>query len=332
MLKRVILGVILALFPLVISTPEIAYADTCKVEAFGQSLNSGVSASCQTQSQGSTNQGTQNSSDGPSCFSPSGEQIACWVDGFYWNAALGYYCVHANDGPDSLRWDGHRDSQGNPIGTLYYCTKANGWKYFLYIWAPGSPQTPDLPGVDVVGLVRTAVASLHLKSPTVGVGAFTYRGYEQWGLTWWVGAPMWLLVGPDDPLQWGTHTLSASEGGVSVTATVTATRVSFDPGDGSTAVTCKKPGTLRPWLPDDPLDHHSPSGCEHTYLHTNELGNPDSRFEVSATVTWTVTWTATTGQAGTFTLTTTSSENPTIHVGELRVVRVPNPDEARRGR
>jgi hypothetical protein len=71
-----------------------------------------------------------------------------------------------------------------------------------------------------------------LKPPTVGVGAFVYDRYEEWGLSWWVGAPMWLWVDDRDDLQWGTHEISGEDAGLSVSASVRATSVSFDPGNG----------------------------------------------------------------------------------------------------
>ncbi|MDR0487852.1 MAG: hypothetical protein LBG99_00335, partial [Propionibacteriaceae bacterium] len=109
-------------------------------------------------------------------------------------------------------------------------------------------------------------------------------------------------------------------------ATTTSTSITYNLGDGNT-VTCHNPGTPRPWNPNDPLTRTSPTGCQHTYTTTNQLGNPNSRYTVNATVTWTTTWTATTGQSGTFTTTTTSTNNPTIHIGELTVIQIPNPGE-----
>jgi len=58
---------------------------------------------------------------------------------------------------------------------------------------------------------------------------------------------------------------------------------------------------------------------------TNKLGDVNSRYTVTASVTWNVTWSTTDGQYGTFTMDMTSTDNPTIHVGELYVVRVPDP-------
>ncbi|MDR0283429.1 MAG: hypothetical protein LBI33_00840 [Propionibacteriaceae bacterium] len=232
------------------------------------------------------------------------------------------YCHVINRPASDPNWERHRDAAGNPQGTLLGCfsgyVRSDGSE--MVVWIPGSASSPGRAGTDPVTVARTAVASLQLHAPTVGVGAFVYDGYEEWSLSWWVGAPMWLWVDKSDPLQWGAHTISASDGGLTVTATVTAATVSFDPGDGSPPMVCRSAGTVRPWDPYDPLDHHSPSGCEHTYMHTNELGNINSRYVVSATVTWNVTWSSSDGQVGSFTTTVASTDQASIHVGQLRAV------------
>jgi hypothetical protein len=145
---------------------------------------------------------------------------------------------------------------------------------------------------------------------------------------------MWLWVDATDPLQWGSHTLSATAGALTATATITATQSRYDVGDGTPVIVCRNPGTPRPWDPKAPLKEESPSGCQHRYMRTNELGNIDSRYTVSAEVVWEVIWSATDGEHGYFTMIVSSDDNPhvdnpTIHVGELRAVLVPNPDPPR---
>ncbi|MCL2482127.1 MAG: hypothetical protein FWF43_01670 [Propionibacteriaceae bacterium] len=239
----------------------------------------------------------------------------------WWSSTYNTYCEVVAWSANSPLWKGHLNASGEPQGTMYRCeVSVAGVLKQAYVWADTGPSTPAKPGVDPVTLVRSAVSSLDLHPPTVGVSAYTYPGYEDWGLSWWVGAPMWLWVDATDPLQWGTHTITASQDSLTVTATVTPSQVSFDPGDANGLVTCKTPGTPRPWDPNDPLSHHSPTGCEHTYLTTNTLGDTTSRYTVSATVSWSVAWSTNDGQSGSFTTTTSSTSNPAIHVGELRVV------------
>ena len=243
-------------------------------------------------------------------------------------SAYQMYCRVASDLPLDLSvWKEHRDAKGQPIGTLFSCVVGDFFTKFalVYRWSPDPPVTPPRAGSDPVVSVRSAIAALGLHPPAVGVGAYVYRGYTEWGLTWWVGAPMWLWIDRNDPLQWGTHTVTASVEGGSVTATVKAVKVEFDPGDGGGPVVCLTPGTSRPWDPNDLLEDHSPSNCEYRYPHTNKLGDKNSRFSVSASVTWDVRWSSSDGQYGVFSFTVDSVESPSVHVGELRVVAARDP-------
>lgn len=288
-----------------------------------------MSVSCESTTTGvqDTDSSGGGSSGATGCFKADGTEIACWNSGYWWSYTFNKYCKVAQIDADDAQWGSHRDGQGNPVGTVYQCllfADENIYNLlgYLYLWANDTPVTPEVPGTDPKTLVEQAVISLGLHAPQAGVGAYVYPGYEDWGLSWWVGAPMWLWTDSDDDLQWGTHDLTDSDGGISVSATVTSTSISFDPGNGDSPVVCDSAGTPRPWNPNAPLAQHSPSGCEYTYMTTNTLGDKDSRFVVSATVTWTVTWSSSDGQYGTFTTTTTSADKPAIHVGELRTVLV----------
>ena len=307
-----------------------ASAETCSADAsLGSQYGPGVvsvtlSCSTETGSAGTSVTGTTPDTS-PGCFRENGTPVPCFVDDYWWSSLFQTHCKVFSVPADSESWGDHRDDAGNPVGTLYYClvyiydvTKATMKWADTSAGAPASVVNPET-------IIRSAVSSLGLHPPTTGVGAYVYPGYEEWGLSWWVGAPMWLWVETSDPFQWGTHTISASESGVSVTATVAPSYVSYDPGDGSAPVTCGNAGTVRPWNRNDLMSNHSPSRCEHTYMTTNTLGDPDSRFSVTATVTWKVSWSATNGQNGSFTTETTSTSATSIHIGELRVVRVPNP-------
>ena len=329
MLKKLLILLCLALVAVFLPWPNsISIADSCSTEITkGNQYNvTSISLSCESITPGS--QGTTESvfgSDGPiGCFKSDGTEVDCWFMGFWWSSTFDLYCHVGNYTDDSPLWEKHRDADGKPIGTLYEClVNLNDLSNFFIRWADDTPVTPVVPGTDPETLVRQAVVNLGLHPPEAGVSAYIYPGYEDWGLTWWVGAPMWLWTDDSDDLQWGTHQLTDSDGGVSVEATVTSTSITFDPGNGDTPVTCDTAGTPRPWNPTAPLAEHSPSGCDYTYMNTNTLGDKNSRFTVTASVTWTVTWSSSDGQYGTFTSTTQSTDNPTIHVGELRTVLVP---------
>jgi len=107
------------------------------------------------------------------CFTPVGEKIACWVDGYWWSTKFNRYCKVAHVSPDDPAWNGHRDAYGNPLGTLYDCKiRYMGDLFYMpLLWDSASPITPGKAGSDPATTVRTAIASLKLHPPTVGVGA-----------------------------------------------------------------------------------------------------------------------------------------------------------------
>jgi hypothetical protein len=128
---------------------------------------------------------------------------------------------------------------------------------------------------------------------------------------------MWLSINTHDPLQWGTHTLTATQSGLTITATITT--VTYTTGDNTPPTTCNNPGQPRPFTHNSKLTDHSPTGCDHTYTTINTPGDKTSRYPITATTTWHITWTTTDHQHGTYTLNLTSNPttNPTNHISQL---------------
>jgi hypothetical protein len=268
-------------------------------------------------------------------------ELPCKIDDYLWMSGFGRYCKVDDIPDDSKWWDPYRDRDGNPTGVFYECWRKWAVKdnqvilicsglYCApdYEWVPDFLPTPDL-GAGSEDTVRVAVAGLQLHPPTVGAGAFISEGAEEFGPTWVIGAPLWLWVDKNDPLQWGSHTLSADNGVSSITATVTSKKVIYDPGDGSKPIVCWGPGAKRIWRADDLLSNKSPSGCQHVYYELSELGNVNSFYEVSATVVWEVQWSSSTGERNSFIVEMESVESSPVHVGQRRVVPVPNPTPAK---
>jgi hypothetical protein len=307
---------VLAVFMVSSMTPPDSMANGCTTAKSGVRYGADT-VSVSAGSPGSS--GGQGSVTG--CTRSDGVAIVCRVGDFQWTPRLDAYCKMTVIARDSLLLAEHVDGGGDPQDSAYYCLVSPTGSAVVLRWLSNNSLAHS---ADPESLVRSAVSSMGLHPPTVGVGAFVYPRYTQWGLTWWVGAPMWLWVDTTDSYQWGIHSLSASVPGMSVSATVKPTSVRFDPGDG-TLVSCRNAGTPRVWNPNDLMADHSPTRCEHTYLQTNKLGDKDSRYLVSAYVVWTVTWSSSDGQTGSFTLTVNSVSPASIHVGELRVVRVEPP-------
>ena len=273
-----------------------------------------VGVSCSSGSSGSSAGGSSGSSG---CHDRAGQTIACSMSGYVWTPALGLYCQvsAARMAPPTARY---RNPDGSVSGRWYAClvNAAGVWKSML-MWLDVVP----VARVDAGVVARRLVDSVGLVAPGVGVGAWVDPGFEVWGRSWWVGAPLWLWVdNQSDAAAWGWHSVSASQSGVTVTATVGPSVVVFSTGDGG-LVSCVSAGSARVYDPMALMSAHSPCGCEYAYGQTNRLGDPGSRYTVSATVTWVVSYTASDGQHGGFSVQTHSVDNPSIHVGQLKSLR-----------
>ena len=324
MLRRwpLALGMLAFLSVLQIGTVSLApsaLADSCSSSVDGREDKYGttvtVGVTCTIDSGGSTSSGSSGTSG---CHDGAGHPIACTFNGYAWTPSLGFYCQVSGSSKPPPASAVYENPDGTASGRWYSCLTnlAETWKSTLF-WLDIKPVVV----VDAAAVAHHLVDSVGLIPPDIGVGAWVDPGFEAWGRSWWVGAPLWLWIDNSaDPTAWGWHTLSATQAGVTVTASVSPSQVTFTTGDGG-SVTCASPGTTRWYTPTDLLSQHSPSGCEYTYQQTNTLGDPTSRYTVSATVTWSVTYHASDGQHGGFTVQTHSTDNPTIHVGQLKTLR-----------
>jgi hypothetical protein len=124
--------------------------------------------------------------------------------------------------------------------------------------------------------------------------------------------PVWLWV---DGADWEPVSATASVSAGSVTVTAVPQQLRWDMGDG-TVLYCDGPGTVF-----DPARHdaETPSpDCGHAYTRTSR-NQPDSRFPVTATVSWTVEWTTSAGGGGTLDPLTTSASD-SVRVREVHAL------------
>lgn len=115
------------------------------------------------------------------------------------------------------------------------------------------------------------------------------------------------------PQTTGPQTVTATEQGLSITATAKLVRIVWDMGDG-TKVTC---GAGTPYTETEQVED-SPD-CGHRYSATSKQ-RPGGRYTVTATSHWTVDWRGG-GTQGRF-ADLPFSRSASIAVGELRPVLV----------
>jgi hypothetical protein len=122
----------------------------------------------------------------------------------------------------------------------------------------------------------------------------------------------WLWL---DRASWAPKSDTVSAPGVTVTATGTPTKVTWDMGDGG-QVGCNGPGI--------PYDTSRPSAdqqtdCSYTYVNTSG-SQPGEAYVVTATVEWSVTWTVTGAPGGGTLPTVRRSASVPVQVEEMQVL------------
>jgi hypothetical protein len=109
--------------------------------------------------------------------------------------------------------------------------------------------------------------------------------------------------------SWKTLSATASAGGLTATVTARPTQLIFDPGDGSSAVSCAGPG--RPWTNADGNDPPTGEAC--AYQYTKVTASPITSTQ---SIVWKITWTGTGNTGGEIPQLVTSTS------GQLNVMQI----------
>lgn len=174
--------------------------------------------------------------------------------------------------------------------------------------APRAPQAPSGPAP--VEVARTVLSQAPLPLP--GVRTSPPPAIDQL-----VNLPTWMWVDSWEPVS---VTAALPEAGASVTVTATPRHVTWDMGNGDQVV-CTGPGT--PYRRGAGSEE-SPD-CGYNYRRSS-AGQPDLRYQASATMTWDASWVAT-GVAGGGSLgqvSTTTSFG--LRVAEIQTINTPISD------
>jgi hypothetical protein len=103
------------------------------------------------------------------------------------------------------------------------------------------------------------------------------------GARTFVGMKTFLWI---DRAQWRRKKAEAKVDAQTVRAVAVPTAVEWNLGENT--ITCQGPGT--PYRPKGPKDQAS--GCTYTYKQSS-AGQPDEKYQISATIKWSVSWTCT---------------------------------------
>jgi hypothetical protein len=227
-----------------------------------------------------------------------GQPVPCSRGGLgTWDAGLG--CYIALMAPQPAKSD--PVWQGHATGAIYVCT----------VWPPRTTGTTELwlatppVGPDPRTLALQAERTLRLPQPSGDRSPNQSKEFHGYPFTY-VNMWTWFWT---DPASWGARTATARAGGVSATVTVRPMSLSFDPGDGSAAVSCPGPG--RAWTSSDGDGRPTAGGCG--YRYRSATSEPVTSTQ---SIRWAVTWRASDSEAGTLPDLTTSRS------GQLMVLQV----------
>jgi hypothetical protein len=235
----------------------------------------------------------------PPCADALGDPIPCQRSGLgIWDQGLGCYLRAMTPQPPKASpvWQGHSR------GAVYLCTA----------WPPRTTgisevwfATPPVARVDPRTLALQAEKQLRLPQPSGHRSPSESQHFQGYPFTY-VNLWTWFWTSPG---AWRRRSATARAGGVSATVTVTPSRLTFDPGDGSASVSCDGPG--RAWTSTDGNGAPSAGGCGYQYRTVGQ-----GPVTSTQSIDWSVTWTASDGTSGQLPDLTTSRS------GQLMVLQI----------
>lgn len=211
-------------------------------------------------------------------------------------------------------WQGHKPGDGAVY--LRTCSNQAGGDS-VEIYLQNAPAVAKTPGE----VAAEALAEIHLARPVVHTAPDAAKG------TALVGAPIWLWIDsarlPSGAYPWsdGKIVATKTDTGISVTASVWPTGITWDMGDGGLAhCTSGSPGT-----PYTASDGAAPSPtCGYTY--TQPSAKAPGAYAITATTTWHVHWETTNlavNVVGDYEFDPIAGVATTLRVAELQVLNQP---------
>jgi hypothetical protein len=196
-------------------------------------------------------------------------------------------------------WKGHTD------GAIYACYRR--WNGHPSPDGPGALQRVWLrePPVDLEQLARHAVDEMNLRAIEIGLSVPDLPDRMIY-----TGAPVWMWTADPSPATTGPNRLSASAGGVTVTARARLASITWSMGDGRRVV-CTGERRARGTVYKPRYGMAESPTCGYRYKH------PAAKVGIAAASHWVVDW-AGSGQSGTFEFDLT--RRTTRPVGEIQVL------------
>jgi hypothetical protein len=234
---------------------------------------------------------------------PEPGPVPCTDEGRYWSNS--HRCYISPLDPQPPAGDPAWQGRGPGDGAVYSCDQPQAGLLTL-IWSADAPLNSGA-GPTPGGVAQLAIEQMDLQA--IDIGITPEPGSDSIGL---VGMPVWMWVANPNSHTVGPISASASAGGITVTATARAQKITWDMGDGS-SVPCTVPGT--PYKAS--YGNRKSPDCGHVY-QLSSARQSGAKYTVQAVSDWVVTWQGA-GQTGTIRLNglTRTTE---IAVGEAQVL------------
>lgn len=171
--------------------------------------------------------------------------------------------------------------------------------------APAASEADPAPTfAETEAMVTRVLVQLEVPKPSIRLGPDP--AVNEWNIAV-VGHPLWLWT--DEP---ATRSATVSAYGYDFDLSARRDSVTFDPGDGSAAITC---ASATPYPGGAAVVGQRSPDCGHVYTRPSL---PAGSYVVRATARWTVSWSAL-GYSGTLPMPLTSMRR--VPVGELQSIR-----------
>jgi hypothetical protein len=243
------------------------------------------------------------------------ETISCNSEYGSWDGRCYVRTANPQPEPGSGAWEGHDDGYILEC-TPYVCAQAGGdltdCPGHSFYW---SPDAPAPPGPSAEELARRAVATMQL---TMGqIGSTPPASTSDPNAVGAIGLPIWLWIADRAENTIGPITRTASDGGLSVSATGTLDRVEWTltSASGATvgAITCD--GANAPGTPYDGRNSAEPSP---TCGFGADLNTSPGDLTLTGTAYWVVDWQGG-GQSGQIDV-PAQSNSTQIRIGEVQAL------------
>jgi hypothetical protein len=256
--------------------------------------------------------GPKDTGSGAACYWDGSKQgisnpppgpVPCELDGMYWSNGYNCYISLLDPQPPAgdPNWQGHEPGDG----AVYNCYQPQTG-ILIWIWSQDPPPNSGA-GPTPREVAQIAIEQMDLRA--INIGITPEPGAGSIGI---VGMPVWMWAANPNSHTVGPISASASAGGITVTATATLHKITWDMGDG-TKVECRSAGT--PYKPS--YGKKDSPDCGHTYEKSSST-KTDGKYTVTATSDWVITWEGA-GQTGTIRL-NGLTRTTAIAVGEAQVL------------